>query len=109
MGQAPLPKANDQRVIDSVYAMIQAGHAAQIILSHDVCIQPQLKENGGGGYTYIHEIILPGLKAKGVSDEVIKTIMETNPSRVLTFVAPARPVKQRAATTRSPNQKRSVT
>lgn len=96
MGQAPLPKKSDEQRIESIYAMIQAGHASQMILSHDVCIAPQLKENGGGGYTYIHEIILPGLKAKGVSDDVIKTIMEDNPRRVLTFVAPQKQVKQKA-------------
>jgi predicted metal-dependent phosphotriesterase family hydrolase len=36
------------------------------------------------------------LKAKGVSDDVIKTIMEDNPRRVLTFVAPQKQVKQKA-------------
>lgn len=96
MGQAPLPKKSDEQRIESIYAMIQAGHASQMILSHDICIAPQLKENGGGGYTYIHDIILPGLKAKGVSDDVIKTIMEDNPRRVLSFVVPQKQVKQRS-------------
>lgn len=96
MGQSPLPKKSDEQRIESIYAMIQAGHASQMILSHDICIPSQLKENGGGGYTYIHDIIIPGLKAKGVGDDVIKTIMEENPSRVLAFVAPGKPVKQKA-------------
>ncbi|MCC7306394.1 MAG: aryldialkylphosphatase [Acidobacteria bacterium] len=95
MGQAPLPKKSDEQRIESIYAMIQAGYANQMILSHDICIAPQLKENGGGGYTYIHDIIIPGLKAKGVGDDVIKTIMEDNPRRVLTFVAPQKQVKQK--------------
>jgi len=101
MGQAPLPKKSDDQRIESIFAMIQAGHADQIILSHDVCIQSQLKENGGGGYTYIHDIILPGLKAKGVTDETIKKIMEDNPRQVLTFVAPRKPVKQKNGATKS--------
>ncbi|MGC4027912.1 MAG: hypothetical protein QM696_03420 [Steroidobacteraceae bacterium] len=91
-GQAPLPKEKDVERIESIYASIQAGHAKQIVMSHDICTQPQLKENGGGGYTYIHDIIIPGLKAKGVSDEIIHTIMVDNPRRVLPFVAPQAPV-----------------
>ncbi len=43
------------------------------------------------------------LKEKGVSDEVIKTIMEDNPRRVLTFVAPQKAVKQRVAAKQSAN------
>lgn len=93
MGQAPLPKEKDQQRIDSIYASIQAGHVDQIVLSHDICTQPQLKVNGGGGYTYIDEIIIPGLKAKGVTDETLHKIMFDNPRRVLPFVAPQAPVR----------------
>lgn len=88
MGQAPLTKNAATKIIDSVAAMIKAGHAGQIVLSHDMCIPGQLKVNGGGGYTYINDVILPGLKAKGVSDATIHEIMVENPQRVLTFVAP---------------------
>lgn len=95
MGQAPLPKKADEQRIESIFAMIHAGHTKQMILSHDVCIPSQLKVNGGGGYTYIHDIIIPGLKAKGGSDDVIKTIMEENPRSVLTFTAPRSVVKQK--------------
>jgi len=88
MGQAPLSPANDKRIIDSIAAMIKAGHAAQIVLSHDICTQAQLKVNGGGGYTYINDVIIPGLKAQGVSDATIHQITHENPAHVLTFVAP---------------------
>lgn len=93
MGQASRKAGSDQRVIDSIYAMIEAGHTDQIIISHDICTQEQLKENGGGGYTYINDVIIPGLKAKGVSDATIKTIMVDNPAHALTFVAPDRVVR----------------
>ncbi len=91
-GQAPLPKEADVKRIESIYAMIEAGHVEQMVIAHDICSQAQLKENGGGGYTYIHDIILPGLKAKGVSDQTIQKILVENPRRVLTFVAPQKPV-----------------
>lgn len=92
-GQAPLPKEKDRERIDSIYASIQAGHEDQIVLSHDICTQPQLKVNGGGGYTYINDIILPGLKARGVPEVTLHKIMYDNPRRVLPFVAPQAPVK----------------
>ena len=50
--------------------------------------QGEPKKNGGGGFAYVSNYILPALKAKGVSDETIRKIMVDNPRRVLTFVAP---------------------
>lgn len=94
MGQAPLSEKADQQLVEGIYAMIQAGYAKQILLSHDICTQAQLTVNGGGGYTYINDRIIPGLKAKGVSDEVLHMIMHDNPQRALTFGAPAAPLRQ---------------
>ncbi len=94
MGQAPATAANDKRIIDSVAAMIKAGHAAQIVLSHDICTQAQLKINGGGGYTYINDVIIPGLKAQGVDDATIHQIMYENPARVLAFVKPQKAINK---------------
>ena len=94
LGQAPLPPENEKQVIDSLVAMIKAGHAAQIIISHDICTQPQLKINGGGGYTYVNDVILPGLKAQGISDATVHQIMYENPARALTFVAPQPVLRQ---------------
>lgn len=94
MGQAPLSAVGGAEVVESIYEMIVSGHARQIILSHDICTPGQLKSNGGGGYTYINDAILPGLRAKGVSEEILRAIMYENPRRVLTFVAPATPTRR---------------
>ena len=88
MGQAPLTQARDEQIVASIASVIEAGHADKVLVAHDVCTKPQLKKNGGGGYTYISTVILPGLKAKGVSDENIRKILVDNPRRVLTFVTP---------------------
>lgn len=101
MGQASRKSEADGRLIDGIYAMIQAGHTDQIILSHDVCTQEQLKANGGGGFTYINDVVVPGLKAKGATDETIRKIMVDNPARALTFVAPKRVVKMRSASAKA--------
>lgn len=94
MGQASRKSEADGRLIDGIYAMIQAGHTDRIILSHDVCTQEQLKVNGGGGFTYINDVVVPGLRTRGASDETIRKILVDNPARVLVFVAPQRRVRQ---------------
>jgi phosphotriesterase-related protein len=88
MGQAPLTPARADQIVTSIASVIEAGYADKVLVAHDVCTKPQLKKNGGGGYTYISTVILPGLKAKGVSDDNIRKILVDNPRRVLTFVKP---------------------
>ena len=88
MGQAPLSAERGARIVDSIAEVIAAGYADNVLIAHDVCTPPQLQKNGGGGYTYIATVIVPGLKAKGISDETIGKILVDNPRRVLTFVAP---------------------
>jgi phosphotriesterase-related protein len=91
LGQAPGPNGSaerDERLVQNITDVIKAGFVRQLMVAHDICTKPQLKKNGGGGYAYIANVVLPGLKRKGVSDEDIRTIMVENPRRVLTFVAP---------------------
>jgi phosphotriesterase-related protein len=88
MGQAPLPVERDEQRAQGIADAIKAGYTGQILMAHDVCTKAQLKKNGGGGYAYIAERILPALKAKGITDADIQKILVDNPRRVLTFVAP---------------------
>jgi phosphotriesterase-related protein len=88
MGQSPLNPQRDEQIVASLAEAINAGYADQVLVAHDVCTKPQLKKNGGGGYTYVSTIILPGLRAKGISEEHIRKILLDNPRRALTFVAP---------------------
>lgn len=88
------PEATEQ-LAQNVVTLINGGLTERILFGHDVCTQAQLKKNGGGGYGYISNKLIPALKAKGVSDEAIHKIMVENPRRVLTFVAP-RPLARSA-------------
>ena len=95
MGQAPgamgasgsLEQAAD-RIATNIKTLIDAGLTDRILVAHDVCIPGQLKKNGGGGFAYVSTMVMPALKAKGVSEETIRRILVENPRRVLTFVAP---------------------
>lgn len=95
MGQAPGSMGSSgsleesaERIATQVKTLIDAGLTDRILLAHDVCIQGQLTRNGGGGFAYISNHVLPALAAKGVDEATIRTIMVENPRRVLTFVAP---------------------
>ncbi len=98
MGQAGqmTPERSDQ-IAATIASAVTAGFADKVLVAHDVCTKPQLRKNGGGGYTYIATTIVPALKARGVSDETIRKILNDNPRRALTFVAPERAVPQSAA------------
>lgn len=88
MGGGGTLEESADRIATNIKALVDAGLTNRILISHDVCLPGQLKRNGGGGFTFISTMVIPALRAKGVSDEAIRTIMVENPRRVLTFVAP---------------------
>ncbi|MGC4028407.1 MAG: TatD family hydrolase [Steroidobacteraceae bacterium] len=85
--QAITPEAT-AKLAQNIANLVAAGLTDRILLGHDVCTQMQLAKNGGGGFAYISNSLLPALKAQGVSEEAIHRMMVDNPRRVLTFVAP---------------------
>lgn len=87
-GSATLDEAAAQ-VADWVVQVAARGskYTKRILLSHDVCLQDQLHMNGGGGFAYILEKVVPLLKDR-VSQSVIDDIITNNPQRALTFGPP---------------------
>ena len=75
-------------MLAAIEALIKRGHSKRILVSHDVCTKYQLLEYGGYGFTYVHSVLLPRLRQRGVSERAITNIMVDNPRRVLTFVKP---------------------
>lgn len=79
--------ADDAAMLESVLALIKAGYAANIMLSHDAgWYQPGEehgipKPNGFRGYTALFEQFLPAMRQRGVSDKVIDQITIANPAR----------------------------
>ena len=95
MGQADqMTPARADQIATTIASAITAGFADKVLVAHDICTKAQLKRNGGGGYAYIATMIVPALRAKGISDETIRKILIDNPRRALTFVAPQRAVPQ---------------
>lgn len=78
-------------LLDRVAWAVQRGFARQLTLSLDVCVKVGRKRYGGGGLTQLHDRILPGLRARGVSEADLRVITIDNPRRLLTLVAPQEP------------------
>jgi len=76
---------NDHMRINEIMDLIDAGYIKQIIISQDIWNKTQRRKYGGWGYAHIMDNVLPVMRAKGMSDEDIHTIMVDNPARVFTF------------------------
>ncbi|MBZ0289133.1 MAG: esterase [Anaerolineae bacterium] len=74
------------KLLESVLALIEAGYDDHILLSHDAGWyepgQPGgLPKNGVRGYTALFEQFIPALRARGVRSETIYKITHTNPAK----------------------------
>jgi phosphotriesterase-related protein len=94
LGRPPVvtrTRATDVEVAATIVALVKAGHADRLVLSHDICTKTSLKAYGGTGYSFIEELFLPYLKRHGVTDAQITAMVVENPKRLLTFAAPKPP------------------
>ena len=76
---------NDALRLKYIRTLIERGHLAQILISHDICHQTRLVTNGGHGYGHIFENVIPIMNRHGFTEKEISTILVENPKRLLTF------------------------
>ncbi|MDP5070547.1 MAG: hypothetical protein NWQ45_06570 [Congregibacter sp.] len=74
--------------LDAIEILIRRGHSARITVSQDIYSKFHLRKFGGEGLSYVHETLLPELRARGVSEVDIRNIIELNPRKLLTFESP---------------------
>jgi phosphotriesterase-related protein len=75
--------------VDTVVRMCERGHAEKMVLSHDAaCLIDWLPEDDvplvlpNWHYLHIHNDVLPALRARGVTEEQITTMLVDNPRRI---------------------------
>ncbi len=51
-------------------------------MSMDICTKDRLHHYGGHGYDHILENIVPWMRRRGTTQDVLDTIMRENPQRV---------------------------
>ena len=71
----------DEYFIERILALLEAGFAEQILLSHDRGWYDPSKPKGGAQlpYTYLTETFLPKLRTAGLDDTIIEQLTRINP------------------------------
>ncbi len=77
---------NDGERLRWMRRLIERGHLAQIVISHDICYRTRLRRFGGHGYGHIFENVVPLMRRRGFSEDEIDTILVGTPRRLLQFV-----------------------
>lgn len=84
----PLPAhmPNDGTRVEIIRDLVAAGYEDQILVSHDICWKTRFCRYGGHGYAHIIFNVVPLMKEKGLSVQIIDKFLVHNPARLLTFV-----------------------
>lgn len=82
----PYDRPNDAIRITIIKELIEDGFLDRVLVSQDVAWKVVLRAYGGGGYSHILKNIVPQMRAKGMTEEKINTILAENPRRILTFI-----------------------
>ncbi len=84
------PYQSQAELLETTIALIEAGFAAQLLLSHDAgwynpANQDGLPEEGFRGYTALTRDFLPELLKRGISEEQVRFITVDNPAKAFAF------------------------
>ena len=82
---ADLDMPSDAQRLGLIKAVTDAGYADKVVIAHDICTNHRLVRYGGHGYAHILANIVPTMRRKGFSDEVIEAITVGNPANILAF------------------------
>jgi phosphotriesterase-related protein len=83
-------EGNDIQRIYDIQRLIDDGYIDQILLGQDVFFKCSLAAYGGFGYAHIIDNLIPLMRAKGMTEPQINTLLVENPKRFLRF-APLSP------------------
>lgn len=64
--------------------LIERGHTDRLLVSMDICTKHRLHKYGGHGYDHILENVVPWMRRRGTTEQVLRTILVENPRRVFT-------------------------
>lgn len=62
--------------------LVRRGYADKILLSTDITRLSHLKRHGGTGRAYLFEEFIPMLRAEGLTDQDIRSMLDTAPAQV---------------------------
>lgn len=76
---------SDAERLDRIKALVDAGYEDWVTVGQDIHTKHRLMKFGGHGYSHILLHVVPKMRIKGFSEEVITKILENNPQKWLTF------------------------
>src|SRR5712691_3155345 len=76
---------NDGERMRQILFLIERGHLAQLLMSHDIAYKHCLTRWGGFGYHHLLVNVIPRLRAKGADDKTVETLLVGNPRRAFVF------------------------
>jgi len=79
---------NDATRMDQIEWLLEGGYEDKIVIAHDICSKQRLIKYGGHGYFYIISHIVPRMKSRGFSENIINKILTDNPKSILAFATP---------------------
>lgn len=83
---ADIDMPNDAGRLKLIRALIDSGHLARVVISHDICYRTRLSRFGGHGYGHIYTNVVPLMRSRGFTEGEIDAILVGNPKRLLTFI-----------------------
>jgi phosphotriesterase-related protein len=78
---------SDRDVATTIRTLISEGYADRIVLGQDVGVRTRLRRWGGWGYAHLLEHVVPLLAELGVGDNDVRTMLVSNPARLLSVPA----------------------
>jgi len=84
------PHQSQTELLETTIALIEAGFADHLLLSHDAgwynpAHSDGLPEEGFRGYTALARDFLPGLLKRGINEEQVRLITVNNPAKAFAF------------------------
>jgi len=76
---------NDGERMRQILFLIERGHLAQVLMSHDIAYKHCLTKWGGFGYHHLLVNVIPRLRAKGADDKTIQTLLVDNPRSAFAY------------------------
>ena len=75
--------ANEQKDIDALLRIFDAGYGHKVLMGNDVCMKMRLHKYGGWGYDHILTNLVPHMKKAGFTPEHFHLLFEENPKQFL--------------------------
>jgi phosphotriesterase-related protein len=76
---------NDGERMRQILFLIERGHLAQVLMSHDIAYKHCLTKWGGFGYHHLLVNVIPRLRTKGADDKTIQTLLVDNPRSAFAY------------------------